>query len=56
MRGPANLKLVTCPPDGPQIMFNPQTGEKYANCFACSRCGCCARGAAVPVLSYSGGL
>lgn len=47
---------VHCPPDGPVIGFNLITGEKYANCFACSRCGGCARGFAfMPLIDFRRG-
>jgi hypothetical protein len=50
------ISIVHCPPDGPHVVFNPETGEKYVNCFACSRCGCCARGTAAPVMDFNMGV
>lgn len=46
------FELFHCPPDGPNVMIG-NTGEKYANCQACSRCGDCARGYGfVPMVNF----
>jgi hypothetical protein len=46
------IPAFQCPPDGPIVNIEPQTGEKYADCYACRRCGGCARGAFVPELDF----
>lgn len=43
---------IICPPDGPVVGFS-LTGEKFANCFACRRCGGCAHVAFVPELDFN---
>lgn len=36
---------INCPPDGPVVGFDFQTGEKFASCVACRRCGGCLKAA-----------
>jgi len=50
------IQEFQCPSDGPVVRIERLTGEKYANCYACSRCGGCARGAFVPELNFIAGV